>query len=168
MAYLDEIWKDISSCPNYQASNLGNIRSKDFIVIRSDGKPHTVKSKILKQSLNSGYLCVNVKGKKYVHQLIAEAFLNHKTKGHKGKVVDHIDNDRMNNKLSNLQLITNRQNCSKNRTGISDKTGVFWRKNRGHWFSQIQINGKQTYLGSFKTELEASNAYQNKLKQIQI
>lgn len=41
-----------------------------------------------------------------VHLLVAESFLNHKTDGTNKIVVDHIDNDKTNNKLENIQLIT--------------------------------------------------------------
>jgi len=34
------------------------------------------------------------------------------------------------------------------------------------WVANIYINGRQKYIGSFETELEAGEAYQNKLKTI--
>ena len=46
------------------------------------------------------------------------AFLNHKPNGNK-LVVDHINNVKTDNRLSNLQIITQRKNTSKDRTGGS-------------------------------------------------
>lgn len=56
------------------------------------------------------HIVLNYKGKKYrkrVHRLMAEAFLNN------CKVVDHIDGNKSNNNLSNLQAVTHSQNIKK-------------------------------------------------------
>ena len=42
-------------------------------------------------------------------------------------------------------------------------TGVSWHKEKNKWISQIYYNGRLKFLGYFKTEIEASNAYQNEL-----
>ena len=102
-------------------------------------------------------------GNKSVHQLVAMAFLGHVPCGHK-IVVDHINHDKLNNRLENLQLITNRENCSKDVKNKSSKyTGVSWDKARNKWVSQIKINGKTVPLGRYKCELVASIVYQKKL-----
>ena len=104
--------------------------------------------------------------KKIVSQLIAIAFLNHKPCGNK-MVVDHIDTNKLNNKLYNLQVITNRENTSKDRkNGSSKYLGVSWNKSNKNWSATILINGKPKYLGSFTNEKEASQAYQNELKNL--
>ena len=97
-----------------------------------------------------------------VHQLVAIVFLNHIPDKHK-IIVDHKNTVKHDNKLSNLQLITARENLSKDKKGVSQYTGVSFKCN--NWYSQININKKVIYLGYFNTEIEASNAYQNKLKQ---
>jgi hypothetical protein len=51
---------------------------------------------------------------KRVHSLMAITFLNHKY-GDRKIVVDHIDNNPLNNHLSNLQIITNKENTIKNK-----------------------------------------------------
>jgi len=48
----------------------------------------------------------------------------------------------------------------------SEYKGVSFYKRDNKWVAQIRINGKNKYLGLFKTELEAHNAYQNALKDI--
>jgi hypothetical protein len=66
----------------------------------------------------TGYLRVNlnrgsVKVTKHIHQIVAEAFLNHVPSGLDGNVVDHKNRDRLNNRVSNLQLISQDENLRK-------------------------------------------------------
>tara|TARA_R110001592_G_C12624695_1_gene698436 strand:+ start:40 stop:546 length:507 start_codon:yes stop_codon:yes gene_type:complete len=156
-----EIWKDI---PNYngiyQVSNLGNIKSLKFN-----------KVKYLKLTLNSeGRYSVSLykngilSSNKKLSVLVAEAFLNHTPCGHK-LVVDHIDNNPLNDKLYNLQIITHRKNLTKDKkTGTSKYIGVF--KYGKRWRAEIGINNTKNYLGTFKTEREASQAYQKALSKL--
>jgi len=95
-----------------------------------------------------------------IHQLVAIAFLNHIPCGHE-LVVDHIDNDPTNNNIENLQIVTNRQNCSKDRKGKSIYTGVHW--NKKYWVASITINKKRFHLGSFDCEIKASKVYKKAL-----
>ena len=158
-----EVFKDVPKYEGlYQVSNLGRVKSLKFN-----------KEKILKPVVNSnGYLSANLycEGKlkqKSVHQIIAITFLNHKPDGNNGLIVDHIDNDKLNNRLENLQLISNRENTSKDKKGGTSKyTGVNWNKASNKWLSQIIINGKTKYIGLFKCELPAAAAYQKELKEI--
>lgn len=57
---------------------------------------------------------ITAKHTKRVHSLMAITFLNH-TYGDRKIVVDHIDNNPLNNNLSNLQIITNKENTIKNK-----------------------------------------------------
>lgn len=165
----NEIYKDIPGWEGlYQVSNQGNVKSLERTVKHGDNFAR-IKCKILKlQIAKDGYfvvrLCKNRSGKTHkVHQLIAMAFLGHKPCGYK-LVVDHIDNNPFNNHLSNLQIITARENLSKDKRGASKYTGVSWCKIKNKWKSAIQINGKGISLGYFTTEKEAAEAYNNRLK----
>ena len=84
-------------------------------------------------------------------------FLNHKP--NKEFVVDHINNIKLDNRLENLQLITQRENSSKDRKGTSVYRGVSWAKQNKKWIAQITINKKKINLGYFTIELNASKAY---------
>lgn len=153
----------------YQVSDLGRVKSLSRVVKGRWGF-NNIKEYMLTNSINKkGYYRVGfskdgiIKSHK-VHILVAIAFLGHISND---LVVDHIDNDKSNNRLDNLQLITQRENSSKdqkNRT--SERIGVGWHKKNKKWISKITINKKSIYLGSFKNEIDASNAYQNKLKEI--
>jgi hypothetical protein len=85
-------------------SNLGNIRKK--------GTGFVFKTKDHKE----GYMCIKRKGKTiYRHTLVAETFLGSRPDGF---VIDHIDNDKENNKVSNLRYITSGENSAKNKNTI--------------------------------------------------
>jgi len=102
-----------------------------------------------------------------VHALMAITFLNHTLDGTNKTVVDHKNKNRSDNNLDNLQLLTNRENSSKDKTGGSSKyTGVCWLKNRNKWESRIRFKGRLRYLGSFIDEYDAHLAYQDALIKI--
>lgn len=168
---VKEIWKKIPGFDNYSVSDLGRVRSDYRIIMRSDKKPHPVKEKIL--SLNPDtrrYLGVVLyKNKKryhkMVHKLVMLAFKGHDYRGHK-KIIDHIDEDKTNNRLDNLQITDNRHNILKSRAGkgTSEYPGVCWDKKTKKWVAQIYIGGFRHYLGRFEIEEDAAQAYINKLK----
>ena len=157
-----EIYKDVIGYEGiYQVSSLGNIKSLKFN-----------KEKYLKVYKNhKGYFIVcltinNVKKSRRVHQLVAESFLNHKRCGME-LVVNHIDFDRANNRVENLEIVTNRENCNlKHLKSSSIYTGVYWCKTYSKWRSNITVNGKLKHLGYFKDEIEASKAYQKELNNL--
>lgn len=166
-----EIFKDIPGYEGlYQISNLGRVKSLPRKMWSSRVFYYS-KEKFLKCSINTrGYNGVELrkdnKGKKYdIHQLLAYTFLNHKPSG-MSLVVDHIDNNKTNNSLENLQIVTHRVNTSKDKKGSSKYTGVSWHKNAKKWSAQIYFNGKLNHLGLFNCELKASLVYQNKLKEL--
>lgn len=162
-----EEWKDIPKYEGvYQASSLGNIRSLNY--------NKTKKIQVLKKSItNSGYfstsLQTNKKPKKFLlHQLVAMAFLGHNPNGLK-KVVNHINFNKLDNRIQNLEIITFRENSNLKHIPSSSRfTGVAWNKLAKKWQAQITINGRQKYLGLFDCELEASSYYEKALKSIEI
>ena len=160
-----EVWKDIPEFEGfYQVSNLGNVKSLNY---RRTGKPKKmVLSLNSKKRLNT-YLSKKGIIKNYqIHCLVAISFLKHKPDGHK-IVVDHIDNNPINNHLYNLQLITQRENTSKDSKNPNNYTGVFKTPSK-KFKSLISLSGRQKYLGTFNTAKEASQAYQNELNKIEL
>ncbi|MBJ8023716.1 NUMOD4 domain-containing protein [Bacillus cereus] len=111
------IWKDVVGYePFYQVSNTGEIRSKDRKVpTRNPEKLATRKGRILIQMTSrNGYkkvsLTRNVKDKKQIqlHRLVALAFIpNPESK----PFVNHIDGDKTNNHVSNLEWVTEKENA---------------------------------------------------------
>ena len=168
--FYTEEWRDIAGYEGaYQVSSFGRIKSLDKISSRG----HKLKCKILKLNKNGfGYKHFSLfkNGKKKtcrVHVLVAETFLGHVPDGTHRMVVDHKDNIKSNNHTWNLQLITNRENVSKDRSGgTSEYVGVFYDKDRGKWRADITVGNKKRYLGSFSKELDAANAYQKALENL--
>ncbi len=75
--------------------------------------------------------------------------------------IDHIDGNPLNNRRNNLRICTQRQNMfnrrvpSHNSTGI---VGVSWDKRRSIWRARINVAGKDTHLGYFKSKQDAIEA----------
>lgn len=165
-----EIWKQVRETEHIEVSNLGNVRRVAFVA-KHKNRNCTYPDKPIAQHKNKdGYPCVQlyVKGKRImrpVHRLVFEAFngpCEHPF------VIDHIDNDKTNNRLENLQKTTNRINTSKDRwrNRASDlPIGVY--RNRDKFVAQSFIEGKRVYFGTFDTIDEAVNALiEKKIKRV--
>jgi hypothetical protein len=158
MKEKQEIWKSIPDYENYEVSSLGKVRSLNY---HGWGKIQELKLLLSKNGYYRVFLYKDGKAKPFcVHQLIAIVFLEHVINGHK-LVIDHINEIKTDNRLENLQIITNRKNKTKS-IERNLPTGVCFLK--GKYTSRIRIVGKQRYLGTFSTPEEASQAYQNALK----
>jgi ribosomal protein L22 len=153
----EEIWVDIigfegrykiSKSGKIMNSIVGNIikpwlntRGYESVTLRKDGKQKSLK----------------------VHKLMAINFLNHEPSG-MNRVVDHIDGNKLNNNLENLRIVSQRKNTHNTyMKKYSKYVGVSFDKRSQKWVSNIRINGKGKFLGSFKCELAAAHAYNKKI-----
>jgi len=79
-----------------------------------------------------------------------------------GVMVDHLNNNGLDNRRSNIRLATNSQNQA-NRCTLSQNTsgykGVCWNKDSQQWQAGIKCNGRSTHLGLFASLEEAAAAY---------
>ena len=167
-----EVWKTIEGFEYYQVSTLGRVKSIARDVPHKRYGIQRRKESFLKQYPDQrGYLKVKIYNSEKpktisVHQLVSITFLNHKPCGHKIEV-DHINEIKTDNRVENLQLLTVRDHSHKNGgKGSSNHIGVSYNKVRRKWQSYTTVNGKKISFGYFKTELEASQAYQAALKEI--
>ena len=154
-----EEYRLIKGFKNYEVSNLGNVRRIGSI---NNLKPSKDKKGYLRV-----YLSIDCKQKTIrVHQLVAIAFLNHTPCG-MSLLVDHKDENKLNNNYLNLQLINNRENVSKSKINCSSiYTGVCFDKSRKKWSAEIRIGKKRKKLGRFEQEIDAHNAYQKELNEL--
>jgi hypothetical protein len=151
-----EIWKDINGYFGlYQISNNGNIRNcKNF--------------KILKNRLRKGYNSVVLYKDKIpnvfsIHRLVAIHFLGFES----DKFVNHIDRDKLNNKVNNLEWVNVRENITHSYSKELP-TGVSIKKGTNRFVSQIYYNGKKHHIGYFDNPIDASNAYKQKLIELNL
>lgn len=76
--------------------------------------------------------------------------------------IDHIDNDGLNNKRSNLRKATPSQNSANSTINIKSRTGykgVTLRKDANKYAARIRVNGECICYGHFKTAKEAAKKY---------
>lgn len=115
----EEIWKDIPGYEGiYQASSLGRIKSLPRIIhvtrssYRTGSYSYTVQEKIMSPSIRTGYLGITLtkSDKKYnclIHRLVAKTFLPEYSDNLE---VNHIDENKLNNCLKNLEVCTREYN----------------------------------------------------------
>lgn len=81
-----------------------------------------------------------------------------------GKVIDHFDHNKLNNRRANLIICTqleNNQNISMRKDNTSGVRGVHWRKDSNKWRATIYVNKKTINLGQFSSFNEAVKARQD-------
>lgn len=133
----NEIWKEINiekeNTKGYYISSLGRFKNKKGVIMK-DYKPH-----------HSGYIYVRVNIKKYsLHRLVALSFLENKENK---PFVNHIDGNKINNNLNNLEWVT----CSENNLH-AHKVGL----SKGHKRKISQHDLEMNKIQSFNTIKEAS------------
>lgn len=110
------------------------------------------------QSKN-GYVIGRVDGKiVYLHRYL------HKESIPNNHVVDHINQNRLDNRRLNLRIVSyseNSQNVSKNNNNrkTSKYIGVVYAKDKGKWLARIKKDHKTYHLGHFENEEDAAKAY---------
>ena len=96
----------------------------------------------------NGYIQVGYKG--HVYQVHIVVWEMHNGPVPPGMVIDHDDRNRINNRIDNLNLVTqlqNNRNKSKSKRNTTGVTGVCWHKRDQRWVASISIEGKLKQLG---------------------
>lgn len=111
---------------------------------------------------HSGYYQTQIDKKLYmVHRLIWNMFFGEIDEGME---IDHINHIRNDNRLENLRCVTrqdNRRNQKLTERNKSGQIGVYFIKRLGKWGSQIKVNGKVVWLGSYTEKSDAIKARKN-------
>lgn len=109
----------------------------------------------------AGYPVTSYQGTKYMHRLIID--------GGKGLHTDHINRNKLDNRRENLRICKPHENLS-NRTMQKNNSqgmkGVYYDERRGKYYSRIQSQGRDYFLGTFATKQAAADAYKKKAKEL--
>lgn len=161
MTHNEIEYTQIPYAPTYYISRCGK-------VVRVNGG---IVKDIAPVMHNCGYVqfnIVNIRGSRYPikrHRLIANTFLGldiepnntiHLTH------VNHIDGNRTNDAIYNLEVIKSSENIRHGRiclNGRINSIGAWFRPDCNKYYSAILINGKQKYLGRYNNEEQAHKAY---------
>ena len=147
------------------------------IKVFRDGRIHTLfkykdgrekwRDRVL--TLSHGYFRVfldsikkNHKVRHFVHNVIALCYLGEKPEGFQ---TDHINSIRTDNRLENLQYITQQQNIQKRKMMNGINVKGYRLTKYGTYEARITVDNKKISLGTYDTEEEARQTYLNaKLK----
>lgn len=141
-----------------------NLKGNDVLIEYKDLK-HFGEFKffiVKKAGSKTKYVAANLKradGSKrtiYLHQLIMNA--------PKGYEVDHINNNGLDNRKSNLRVVTHMTN--QNNLPLKDNKkfrGIYFCNTRSAWTAQVVFNKKRKSLGSYNTPEEAAIAWNNEV-----
>ena len=150
-----ETWISIIGYSTYLVSNLGNVMS-------------CLTGPVVQLVNKYGYCVVRLRlGRriKYVHRLVATDFIENTDPENKTKV-DHINRDKLDNRVANLRYATEHENSLNKgkiqKTTSSQYKGVYLDKRSNKWRSMIQYQRKKYYLGTFTDEEDAARAYNEK------
>lgn len=113
---------------------------------------------VIAKPAKNGYVRMHIDGHLYYLHRLAWFYENNEWP----VAIDHIDGNKINNKLCNLRAATcgeNLQNISTKTKAISGFKGAYFHPKAKNWQAKIMLNGKTKSLGYYKTPEEAHEAY---------
>ncbi len=102
-----------------------------------------------------GYIYLGIKSNKKHYNLSGHILAWYLHTGQVVDYIDHINQDKSDNRVCNLRAVTNSQNMMNNK----HVKGYYFHKMTGKYMSRIKLNGVTKYLGVYNTEQEARQAY---------
>lgn len=132
---------------------------KGILIRKKTTAPNAKKGKEAGCLNSSGYKVVWVDGKsRLVHRLV---WIMRYGSICPSKKIDHINHNRSDNRIENLRLVSQKENCKNTKLSINNKsghTGVAWYTSRKKWCARIMVDGKNKTLGYFLNQQEAIKA----------
>lgn len=138
-------------------------------VVRGEGSEHSFTYDLADHQLVSqhtwhvnagGYATTAVGGRKARRGVFLHRLLLGLAPGD-GRVGDHINGDRTDNRRANLRIADHRLNAANqaiiNQRGSSEYRGVCWDKSKGKWKAYTRVDGLMHNLGHFDSEREAAD-----------
>jgi len=119
-----------------------------------------VEGEVAGRPTTAGHVQLSIEGKRYAAHRLVYLYVYGKMPN-KTLVVDHINGNKQDNRLSNLRVVShaqNLQNSKRSKANSSGYKGVTFEKNIGKWRAYITKNYKTTKLGFFDTKEEAYQA----------
>jgi len=141
---------------------INNINYSNYS-INEDGDIKTIKGKLRKQHINDGYSCIGLKGVNCenmkeihsfkVHRLVAYTYINKPENFNDTYVVNHIDENKLNNNIHNLEWCTSAENTQKYFNLRKIKYPIIKKKNKIICKIDIKTNN---IIKKYNTFIEAS------------
>ena len=123
-----ERWKKVPGLEHVKVSSLGNVKINGVFT-----RPKVN---------NAGYFVVEVESKIYlVHRLVAKAFLKHNLD--KYETIDHLDSNRRNNAVSNLEIVSHQENLKRANDNLT-YASLGWKPKSPDWRIRIS-DGKREF-----------------------
>ena len=129
------------------------------LLIRKIDQVRRNKGEVFGTKNKGGYLVGSVDGKLYRVSRLVWVFANGDIQD--DMVIDHINGDRADNRLSNLRMVRsvdNARNTAIRSDNTSGHVGVTWCEPRNKWVAQICTRGVTKNLGGFEILADAINA----------
>jgi hypothetical protein len=113
----------------------------------------------------NGYLQISIDGTLiYAHRLAW--FVCY---GYFPRVADHVNRNRLDNRIANLRDVTPKQNAENSKhykNNTSGYKGVMWDRRYQKWVAIVNHNGRRVYVGRFVDVYDAHQAYTRKVAEL--
>jgi len=147
-----EKWRTIENYEGYEISNLGRVKS-----FRKNKNGYILHGGVDSRGYDTVCLYRDTIRKTFkMHTLVWDYFGN---SSRKDLHVDHYDNNKLNNNINNLQVLTAKENTRKYYKLTNDYPGISWHIRENKWQLRVTINNKRRHIGLYEDKKDAIKKY---------